>query len=213
VTWVLVHASGVHATVAGVLLALTVPVVRSQAAGGPDAGPGLAEHFEHRLRPLSAGFAVPVFAFFAAGVTIGGGAGLAESLTDRVTLGIVAGLVVGKTVGIFGSTFLVARFTKARLDDELRWIDVFGVSMLAGIGFTVSLLIGDLAFGADATRQEHVKLGVLCGSLLAALLASVLLRARNRVYRRLCEAEEQDSDHDGTPDVYEGVEVTRPPGP
>jgi NhaA family Na+:H+ antiporter len=146
-----------------------------------------------------------VFAFFAAGVTIGGGAGLVESLTDRVTLGIVAGLVVGKTVGIFGSTFLVARFTKARLDDELRWIDVFGVSMLAGIGFTVSLLIGDLAFGADTTRVEHVKLGVLSGSLLAALLAAVLLRARNRVYRRLCEAEERDSDHDGTPDVYEGV--------
>jgi NhaA family Na+:H+ antiporter len=205
VTWALVHASGVHATVAGVLLALTVPVIRSRAAGGPNAGPGLAEHFEHRLRPLSAGFAVPVFAFFAAGVTIGGGAGLVESLTDRVTLGIVAGLVVGKTVGIFGSTFLVARFTKARLDDELRWIDVFGVSMLAGIGFTVSLLIGDLAFGADTTRVEHVKLGVLSGSLLAALLAAVLLRARNRVYRRLCEAEERDSDHDGTPDVYEGV--------
>jgi NhaA family Na+:H+ antiporter len=191
---------------------LTVPVIRSRAAGGPNAGPGLAEHFEHRLRPLSAGFAVPVFAFFAAGVTIGGGAGLVESLTDRVTLGIVAGLVVGKTVGIFGSTFLVARLTKARLDDELRWIDVFGVSMLAGIGFTVSLLIGDLAFGADTTRVEHVKLGVLSGSLLAALLAAVLLRARNRVYRRLCEAEERDSDHDGTPDVYETAEVTRPPG-
>ena len=212
VTWALVHASGVHATVAGVLLALTVPVVRSQAAGGPDAGPGLAEHFEHRMRPLSAGFAVPVFAFFAAGVTISGGAGLVESLTDRVTLGIVVGLIVGKTVGIFGSTYLVARFTRARLDDDLRWIDVFGVSMLSGIGFTVSLLIGDLAYGADGTRDEHVKLGVLCGSLLAALLAAVLLRARNRVYRRLCEAEERDSDHDGTPDVYEGVEVREPPG-
>ena len=207
VTWALVHASGVHATVAGVLLALTVPVIRSQAAGGPDAGPGLAEHFEHRMRPLSAGLAVPVFAFFAAGVTIGGGAGLGESLTDRVTLGIVVGLVVGKTVGIFGSTYLVARFTRARLDDDLRWIDVLAVSMLSGIGFTVSLLIGDLAFGADGARNEHVKLGVLCGSLLAALLATVLLRARNRVYRRLREAEERDSDHDGTPDVYDGVEV------
>ena len=193
VTWALVHASGVHATVAGVLLALTVPVIRSQAAGGPDAGPGLAEHFEHRMRPLSAGFAVPVFAFFAAGVTIGGGAGLAESLTDRVTLGIVVGLVVGKTIGIFGSTYLVARFTRARLDDDLRWIDVLGISMLSGIGFTVSLLIGDLAYGADGTRDEHVKLGVLCGSLLAALLAAVLLRARNRVYRRLCEAEDEQT--------------------
>jgi len=212
-TWALVHASGVHATVAGVLLALTVPVIRSPAAGGPDTGPGLAEHFEHRMRPLSAGFAVPVFAFFAAGVTIGGGAGLTETLTDRVTLGIVIGLVVGKTVGIFGSTFLVARFTRARLDDDLRWIDVLGVSMLSGIGFTVSLLIGDLAFSTDPTRAENVKLGVLCGSLLAALLATALLRARNRAYRRLCEAEEHDSDHDGTPDIYQNADLAPPQKP
>jgi NhaA family Na+:H+ antiporter len=75
--------------------------------------------------------------------------------------------------------------------------------MLAGIGFTVSLLIGDLAYGAGSVRDEHVKVGVLCGSLLAALLAAVLLKARNRVYRRMCEAEELDSDADGTPDVYE----------
>ena len=209
VTWALVHASGVHATVAGVLLAFTVPVIRSDAAGGPDAGPGLAEHFEHRLRPISAGFAVPVFAFFAAGVTIGGLDGLTESLTDRVALGIVAGLVVGKTVGIFGSTYLMARFTRATLNDDLRWVDVLGLSMLAGIGFTVSLLIGDLAFGADNLRDEHVKVGVLCGSLLAAVLASVLLRARNRVYRRMCEAEELDSDADGTPDIYEQAAAQR----
>jgi NhaA family Na+:H+ antiporter len=207
VTWALVHASGVHATVAGVLLAFTVPVLRSQAAGGPEAGPGLAEHFEHRLRPISAGFAVPVFAFFAAGVTIGGLDGLTESLTDRVAIGIVAGLVVGKTVGIFGSTYLMARFTRATLNDDLRWVDVLGLSMLAGIGFTVSLLIGDLAYGAGSLRDEHVKVGVLCGSLLAAVLAAVLLRARNRVYRRMCEAEELDSDADGTPDVYEQAAV------
>src|SRR3954452_6701901 len=94
-TWGLVHASGVHATVAGVLLAFTVPVVRSPAAGGPDAGPGRAEHFEHRFRPISAGIAVPVFAFFAAGVTVGGLSGLVDSLQDRVALGIIAGLVVG----------------------------------------------------------------------------------------------------------------------
>ncbi len=193
-TWALVHASGVHATVAGVLLAFTVPVIRSQAAGGPDAGPGLAEHFEHRIRPLSAVFAVPVFAFFAAGVTIGGFGGLVDSLTDRVALGIVLGLVLGKTVGIFGSTYLVARFTRASLDDDLRWIDVLGLSVLAGIGFTVSLLIGELAYGMGSERDEHVKVGVLCGSLLAALIAAGLLRARNRTYRRLCEAEELDSD-------------------
>ena len=210
VTWALVHASGVHATVAGVLLALTVPVIRSEAAGGPDAGPGLAEHFEHRLRPISSGFAVPVFAFFAAGVTIGGLDGLTESLTDRVAIGIVVGLVAGKTIGIFASTFLVAKFTRASLDEDLRWVDVLGVAMLAGVGFTVSLLIGELAYGQGSERDEHVKVGVLVGSLLAATLAAVLLRLRNRVYRRLCEAEEADSDQDGTPDVYEEAYV-RPP--
>ena len=202
-TWTLVHASGVHATVAGVLLGFTVPVLRSQAAGGPEAGPGLAEHFEHRIRPISAGFAVPVFAFFAAGVAIGGWSGLVDSLSDRVAIGIIAGLVVGKTVGIYGTTFLMSKLTRADLDPDLRWLDVLGVSMLAGIGFTVSLLIGDLAFGAGSSRDEHVKVAVLCGSLLAAVLAGILLKARDRAYRRIELADSVDSDHDGIPDVYQ----------
>ncbi len=168
------HASGVHATVAGVLLGFTVPVARSRAAGGPDAGPGLAEHFEHRFRPLSAGVAVPVFAFFAAGVTVGGFTGLTSSLGDPVALGITAGLVVGKVVGILGTTWLVARFTRANLDASLSWADVLGVALLGGIGFTVSLLIGELAFGTDLTREEHVKVGVLTGSVLASILAAVV---------------------------------------
>ena len=137
-TWALVHASGVHATVAGVLLGFTVPVLGRHAA---------AERFEHRLRPLSAGFAVPVFAFFAAGVTVGGWSGLGEALLHPVTLGVFAGLVIGKPLGILVTTYLLAKFTHASLDDELAWRDVLGVSLLAGIGFTVSLLIGELAFG------------------------------------------------------------------
>jgi NhaA family Na+:H+ antiporter len=202
-TWTLVHASGVHATVAGVLLGFTVPVVRSQAAGGPEAGPGLAEHFEHRIRPISAGVAVPVFAFFAAGVAIGGWSGLVDALSDRVAIGIVAGLVVGKTVGVYGTTFLLSKLTHADLDPDLRWLDVLGVSILAGIGFTVSLLIGDLAFGTGSTRDDHVKVAVLCGSLLAAVLAGILLKARDRAYRRIEREETVDSDHDGIPDVYQ----------
>ena len=202
-TWVLVHASGVPATVAGVLLGFVVPVVRSDAAGGPDAGPGLAEHFEHRIRPLSAGFAVPVFAFFSAGVAVGGVSGLADSLTDRVALGIVAGLVLGKFLGVLGTTWLVARFTRASLDENLRWLDVAGLALLAGVGFTVSLLIGELAFGANSLRDEHVKVGVLTGSLASATMAAVVLRTRNTAYRRLCEVEEADVDQDGVPDVYQ----------
>src|SRR5215212_10017838 len=104
-TWALVHASGVHATVAGVLLGFAVPVVRSRKAGGPDAGPGLAEHFEHRFRPLSAGIAVPVFALMSAGVAIGGLSGLTSALTDPVAVGIMIGLVVGKPIGITAATW------------------------------------------------------------------------------------------------------------
>jgi Na+:H+ antiporter, NhaA family len=202
-TWALVHASGVHATVAGVLLGFAVPVVRSQAAGGPDAGPGMAEHFEHRFRPLSAGFAVPVFAFFSAGVTVGGLTGLRTSLTDSVALGIVVALVAGKTIGITAATWLVSRFTRAELDEDLGWPDVLGLALLGGIGFTVSLLIGELAFGAGSERDEHVKVGVLLGTLAAALLATVVLRLRNRRYRQICEAEAVDADADGVPDVYQ----------
>jgi NhaA family Na+:H+ antiporter len=201
-TWALVHASGIHATVAGVLLAFMVPVLPGARNGGPDAGPGLAEHFEHRLRPVSSGFAVPVFAFFAAGVTVGGLRGLAGSMADRVTIGIVVALVAGKMIGVLGSTFLMSRFTSAELDDELSWTDVLGVAMLAGVGFTVSLLIGELAFGPDTPQDDHVKVGVLVGSLVSALLAAVVLRSRNRTYRRICEAEARDDDHDGIPDLY-----------
>ncbi|GLH99708.1 Na(+)/H(+) antiporter NhaA [Phytohabitans aurantiacus] len=201
-TWVLMHESGVHATVAGVLLAFTVPVVRSEKAGGPEAGRGLAEHFEHRFRPLSAGFAVPVFALLSAGVTLGGLGGLGASLTDPVAVGIMAGLIVGKMIGITTATWLVARFTRATLDEGLGWADVIGLAMLGGVGFTVSLLIGELAFGTGNPREEHVKVAVLTGSLIAALLASVVLRIRNRVYRRVHAAESLDADHDGIPDVY-----------
>jgi len=206
-TWALVHASGIHATVAGVLLGFTVPVLRSDAAGGPEAGPGLAQHFEHRIRPLSAGFAVPVFAFFAAGVDVGGLEGLEDSLTDPIALGVMAGLLLGKPVGVLVTTYLVARFTHATLDEDLGWLDVLGVSILAGIGFTVSLLIGELAFGAGSVADEHAKVGILLGSLVSALVAGILVKARDRTYRRIHEEETADADDDGIPDVYQ----SRPP--
>ncbi len=146
---------------------------------------------------------MPVFAFFSAGVTVGGLTGLGSALTDSVAVGIVVGLVVGKTVDITAATWLVSRFTRAELDRDLGWLDVVGLSLLAGIGFTVSLLIGELAFGAGTLRDEHVKVGVLAGTLLAALLATVLLRLRDRRYRRIAEAEARDADADGIPDVVQ----------
>ncbi|MEO6714665.1 MAG: Na+/H+ antiporter NhaA [Mycobacteriales bacterium] len=202
-TWALVHASGVHATVAGVLLAFAVPVVRSDEEGGPQAGIGLAEHFEHLFRPISAGIAVPIFALLSAGVHVDGMAGLRSALTEPVAVGIIVGLIFGKPVGILGATWLVARFTRAALDESLGWIDMVGLSILAGIGFTVSLLIGELAFGFGSEGDAHAKVAVLAGSLGAALLASIVLRARNRTYRRIAEEESADTDADGIPDVYE----------
>ncbi|MDN5767723.1 MAG: Na+/H+ antiporter NhaA [Humibacillus sp.] len=198
--WGLVHASGVHATVAGVLLGLLVPVSR-ELEDDPDRH-SLAERLEHRIRPFSAGFAVPVFAFFAAGVTVVGG-GLGAAVRDSAAIGVVVGLVVGKAVGVLGGTWAVARFTKAQLDEDLTWTDVLGLSLLSGVGFTVSLLVGELAFGTGSERDDHVKLAVLVGSLIAALLATIVLRARNRHYRLVEARERVDTDHDGIPDVYQ----------
>ncbi|BCW55809.1 Na(+)/H(+) antiporter NhaA [Arthrobacter sp. StoSoilB19] len=202
-TWALVHASGIHATVAGVLLGFAIPVIRSRASGGPEAGPGLAEIFEHRFRPISAGVAVPIFAFFSAGVAVGGWEGLGSALTDPVALGIILGLVLGKPVGIMGTTWILTKATRASLDSSFKWIDVFGVALLAGIGFTVSLLVAELSFGHGSLHDDHAKVGILAASLIAALLATAVLRTRNRQYRVAEELERVDSDHDGVPDVYQ----------
>ncbi|MGW0597332.1 Na+/H+ antiporter NhaA [Streptomyces sp. NPDC002776] len=197
VIWALMYNSGVHATIAGVAMGLMLRCTRRE---GEEHSPG--EHIEHLVRPLSAGLAVPLFALFSAGVTLSGGA-LGEVFTQPETLGVVLGLVVGKAVGIFGGTWLTARFTKASLSDDLAWADVFAVASLAGIGFTVSLLIGELAFEGDTALTDEVKAAVLLGSLIAATLASVLLKMRNRRYRQLTEAEERDEDLSGIPDIYE----------
>ncbi|MEV4952274.1 Na+/H+ antiporter NhaA [Paenarthrobacter nitroguajacolicus] len=202
-TWGFVHASGIHATVAGVLLGFAVPVLASGKKGEP--AEGLAEHLEHKLRPFSAGFAVPVFAFFSAGVALGGVDGMGAALRDPVALGIVAALVIGKAVGVFGTTFLVTKTTRASLDSSIAWIDLFGLALLAGIGFTVSLLIGELSFGAGSAHNDHAKVAILAGSLISALLAAVVLKARNRRYRQVQADEERDDDGDGVPDVFARV--------
>jgi NhaA family Na+:H+ antiporter len=199
-TWGLVHASGIHATVAGVILGFAVPVAASGKKGEP--AEGLAESFEHRLRPLSAGFAVPVFAFFSAGVALGGFDGMTAALRDPVAVGVVAALVIGKAVGVFGTTFLVTKTTRASLDSSISWIDLFGLALLAGIGFTVSLLIGELSFGSGSDHNDHAKVAILAGSLISALLAAVVLKARNRHYRLVAAEEERDDDGDGVPDVF-----------
>jgi NhaA family Na+:H+ antiporter len=175
-TWWFMHESGIHATIAGVALGLVTRVV---ADPGEEHAP--AERIEHRLRPWSAGVAVPVFALFAAGVTLSGTA-VRQMLTDPVAIGVVAGLLVGKSVGVFGGSWLTARFTRAELNSDLAWRDVAAVSVLAGIGFTVALLITQLAFEADAAQVERAKAAVLVASVVAALIATLLLARRNRAY-------------------------------
>jgi NhaA family Na+:H+ antiporter len=186
VIWALMVNSGIHPTIAGVAMGLTL---RCHRVEGEERSPG--EHIEHLVRPLSAGLAVPLFALFSAGVAVSGTV-LSEVFTAPETLGVLLGLVVGKTLGVFGGTWLTARFTRAQLSEELTWPDLFAVAVLTGIGFTVSLLIDELAFTADPVLTDEVKAAVLLGSVIAATTAALLLRVRNATYRRLQEDEDRD---------------------
>ncbi|WP_378099436.1 Na+/H+ antiporter NhaA [Cellulomonas sp. T2.31MG-18] len=179
--WALLHASGVHATIAGVLLGLSAPT-SLPAGAAPDAA-STAERWEHRWRPLSAGVAVPVFALAAAGVTVSGDV-LRAASHDPVAVGVAAGLVLGKPLGILAATWAVARFTRATLAPALGWADVLGVGLVGGIGFTVSLLVGGLAFGSGSPHDEHVVVAVLAASAVAAVLGGSTLAWRDRVHRR-----------------------------
>lgn len=183
--WALVHAAGVHATVAGIALGLAVP------AAPREGRPSRAGYLEHVLRPVSAGLAVPVFALLSAGLAISWAA-LGQVFTARIGLGILAGLIAGKTTGVLGGAWCTARFTRARLSPGLDWADILAAAVLAGVGFTVSLLISGLAFGPQ--RAAEAKAAVLAGSVIASGLACVLLTVRNAHYRRLRAEEEAGQD-------------------
>ncbi len=142
---------------------------------GEDHSP--AEHLEHRLQPISAALAVPVFALLTAGVPLSGGA---ELVRDPVVIGVVLGLLVGKPLGVMLGAWGVTRLTHAELNPDLAWRDLFGVAVLAGIGFTVSLLVSDLAF--SGAQQEAAKVGVLAGSVLAAGVGALVLGHRDRFH-------------------------------
>ncbi|MCH1881991.1 Na+/H+ antiporter NhaA [Agrococcus sp. ARC_14] len=170
VAWWLMHESGVHATIAGVLLGAAVPARPMHGEPEPR-----THRFEAAVRPWSTAIALPIFAFCAAGVSVIGGGGIAELLTQPVLLAVVAGLVLGKLAGVLGVAALVTRATPLRLPDGIGIRDLLPVALLTGIGFTVSLLITELSFD-DAARTDAAKLAVLIGSALAALLAAPMLR-------------------------------------
>jgi NhaA family Na+:H+ antiporter len=154
VLWCFVLLSGVHATVAGVVAALTVPVAT-------------ARRIEHILQPWVAFAILPLFAFANAGVGLAG-MGL-DSLGHPLVMGVAAGLFLGKQVGIFGTIWVADRIGFAARPAGASWMQIWGVALLAGIGFTMSLFIGGLAFAGDAGRLDAVKIGVLAGSILAAV--------------------------------------------
>ncbi|MBQ96112.1 MAG: Na+/H+ antiporter NhaA [Actinobacteria bacterium] len=167
--WICVLKSGVHATLAGVVTAMFVPIATGEERP--------LERLEHALHPWVAFLVLPIFAFANAGVSFAG-AGL-EALLAPLSLGIAAGLVVGKQIGIFGACWIAAKTRMATLPPEVTWRHVYGLSCLAGIGFTMSLFIGGLAF-VDPAQVDAVKMGVLSGSLVSALIGMTVLATAPR---------------------------------
>ncbi|MGQ0622692.1 MAG: Na+/H+ antiporter NhaA [Panacagrimonas sp.] len=170
--WMFVLKSGVHATLAGVALALTIPLRRMSGDALGRAAP--LHHLEHALHPWVAFFIIPVFGFANAGVAFGGMSG--SSLIEPVPLGIAAGLFVGKQIGVFGFSWLAIRSGRAQLPFQAGWSQLYGVALLCGIGFTMSLFIGALAFGEASEMADATKIGVLAGSVLSALAGAAVLR-------------------------------------
>lgn len=167
VLWFCVLHSGVHATIAGVLAALTIPLHRRD-------GHSMLEHLEHGLAPWSAYLIVPVFGFANAGVSLEDMG--VEALLDPLPIAIAAGLVMGKQVGIFATVWLADKTGFAPRPQNASWVEIWGVSILCGIGFTMSIFIGGLAFPDSPLLIEEAKLGILVGSAISAIMGYVVLR-------------------------------------
>lgn len=168
IVWVAVLKSGVHATLAGVLLALAVPLRATDSEGHSP-----LRHLEHILHPWVAFLVLPVFAFANAGVNFSGMS--FSSLLEPLPLGIALGLFVGKQIGVFGFSFLMIKTGLAKMPEGANWGMLYGVSLLCGIGFTMSLFIGGLAFD-DAAHATAIRLGVLAGSLVSGTLGYFVIK-------------------------------------
>lgn len=175
-TWIFLHESGVHATIAGVALGLAM---RIKTKAGETESP--LESALDKFHPWSAGLCVPVFAFFAAGISVVG-ISVGQTFSSPVSVGLMLGLVIGKPVGILGFAWLAAKFTRAELSKSLFWGDVLAIGLLAGVGFTVSLLITKLAFVGDTELDSLARLSVLIASVIAAVLAVIALQIRKSAH-------------------------------
>jgi NhaA family Na+:H+ antiporter len=192
IAWWAMHASGVHATVEGIALGL---LTRMSVDPGEKESPG--DRLEHMFRPISAGFCVPVFAFMAAGVNVRG-MGVHTLITSPVALGITAGLVLGKPIGVIAGAEISGRLAKVRRSTAVKTADLLAIGMLAGIGFTVSLLVSELAF-PEGAQLDEAKTAVLIASVISAVLAGAVLLMRRRHY---AQTNQRDLDEE-LPDVPE----------
>ncbi len=172
VLWYMVLLSGVHATIAGVLAAMMIPLVHTP--GAPDAEDSPLHRLEHAIAPWSAFLIVPLFGFANAGVNLSG-MGM-EAAFAPLPLGIALGLFLGKQLGIFGAIWIACKTGFANRPGGSSWLQIYGVSMLCGIGFTMSLFIGELAFKGSTLLIDEAKIGVLSGSILSALIGFAILR-------------------------------------
>ncbi|MFN4017746.1 MAG: Na+/H+ antiporter NhaA [Reyranella sp.] len=173
VLWLLVLLSGVHATVAGVALALTIPLTRARGGGHERGVESPLHRLEHALAKFVPFVIIPIFGFANAGVSLAGFD--MAALVDPLTLGIACGLVVGKVVGVYGTAMATVKLGFADGPTNAAPLHVLGVSLLCGIGFTMSLFIGLLAFPDNPALQDGVKIGILLGSLVSAALGAVVL--------------------------------------
>lgn len=176
-SWYFMHLSGIHATIAGVALGLVVP------ANFDKEGKQLTHEWSKIFNILSSGIALPVFAFCAAGITLGN-EGIADAFKDPVSIGIMIALPVGKCIGVWGSVYVLTKTTRLRLGNGIDLADIFAISLLTGIGFTVALLVSGLAFDGSLVHVDHAKLAVLVGTLTSCVLGTLALRIRLSQHNR-----------------------------
>ena len=174
VLWVLVLKSGVHATLAGVALAMTLPLDATGGTRRPkDEANSPLLRLEHALYRVVPFMIIPIFGFANAGLSFEGIG--KEQIFAPLTFGVAGGLLIGKLIGVFGSALVIVKLGVARLPSGANWQQMFGIAALCGIGFTMSLFIGLLAFARDPILQDEVKIGILAGSLIAGLLGAIIL--------------------------------------
>lgn len=180
--WYFMHLSGIHATIAGVALGLTVPAKQRTREDN-----SLTRVFTEKLEFLSAGFVLPIFAFFAAGVNVVDTGGVFDMLSDPIAEGVYLGLPLGKFLGITCGVFIMTKVFPLRLENTINLYDIMPISLIAGIGFTVSLLIATLSFTPGTAESAHARVAVLAGTLISAVVGGAATKLRGHYRMRIAD--------------------------